>query len=163
MTVNTTKKGITAVVAIVLLLMMTVAAAGLAYMWISSMQTDTQQKTTQQLNAQQQQMQGAFNVESVWGGPAPGNMVFSVRNTGTTAINFGAPGLKFYVNGVLTATPATLSGVGILEPGRASTAAITTTTVFPTAGGAATLKIVSAEGVTAEYRCAVTTSTQSTC
>ena len=42
MTENTSKKGITAVVAIVLLLMMTIAAAALAYAWISQMQKGAQ-------------------------------------------------------------------------------------------------------------------------
>jgi len=167
MTLNTAKKGITAVVAIVLLLMMTVASAGLAYMWISQMQTGTQQKTTEQLNAQQQQMQGALAIESAWNSgvpPALGNLQFAIRNVGTTALSFGAgSNVQFYVDGVLTGTPATLTAVGTLAPGAASTALIDTGSAYPAAGVSKTIKIVTKDGVTAEYKCSPQTTGQKEC
>ena len=56
------KKGITPVIAIVLLLMMTVASAGLAWMWLQSMQTSTQEQLTEQVK---QIGANPFNVISV--------------------------------------------------------------------------------------------------
>ncbi len=165
MTINTAKKGITAVVAIVLLLMMTVAAAGLAYMWISQMQTGTQQKTSEQLNTQAQQMQSSLNIESVWA--SGGMMFFSLRNTGSTTVDLTyANGARFYVNGAIqTANPTGMTG--LITPGATFTVqtAAATGGAWPGVGAtnAKTVQVVTVEGVSTEYKCMVSTATATTC
>lgn len=153
MTKNTTKKGVTAVVAIVLLLMMTVAAAGLAYMWINQMQTGTQAKTTAQLDTQTQQMQGSIKIESAWIDNT--NMILlTIKNTGSTAIN-DLSTARVYVDGVPGPTLATWANVALgtpLAPGEASNT-LTSTEAEPGVGVSKSIRIITSEGIETTYVC----------
>ncbi len=101
------RKGITAVVAIVLLLMMTVAAAGLAYMWVGGMQTGVQKDTTTQAETIQQQASDCMKVDNTYA-----SSVY-IRNCGNGVIR--AQDLLIYVNGL----PANYSLQGDIEKGEA--------------------------------------------
>lgn len=61
------RKGVEAVVAIVLLLMMTVSAAGIAYVWTSSIQKDVQETGTAQTQKLVEQASSCMSIDSVSG------------------------------------------------------------------------------------------------
>lgn len=74
-----TRKGITPVVAIVLLLMMTVAAAGAAFTWFSQMQEQVQDRASSELNRQ-------LEVRDLVCDSANDQIEISISNTGSTTI-----------------------------------------------------------------------------
>ncbi|MDY6773718.1 MAG: archaellin/type IV pilin N-terminal domain-containing protein [Candidatus Nanohaloarchaea archaeon] len=80
---NVSRKGVTPVVAIVLLLMMTVGAAGAAYTWFSQMQQQLQEKARTQLQSQLEVKDLECNAE-------PENTVeVALKNSGDTTVRLG--------------------------------------------------------------------------
>ncbi|MDY6766123.1 MAG: archaellin/type IV pilin N-terminal domain-containing protein [Candidatus Nanohaloarchaea archaeon] len=73
------RKGITPVVAMVLLLMMTVAAAGAAYVWTQGIISGQRQEATQQLNTE-------ITVRDLQCAAGSGEADFFLDNTGSTTI-----------------------------------------------------------------------------
>lgn len=93
------RKGITPVIALVLLLMMTVAAAGMAYVWFMSVQEETQTTVQESLSERTGQMAGAVTIDAVY---ETGNVAYvAVRNTGSVT----------YTNNVLVYVGPTACGV----------------------------------------------------
>jgi flagellin-like protein len=83
------RKGIDAVVAVILLLLMTIAAAGAAYLWITRLSTMVQ-TTAQESFLEQQRKQGTrYSLDSIWN--VTTDLVFTVRNTGS----YDIPGADF--------------------------------------------------------------------
>ena len=76
------RKGITPVIALVLLLMMTVAAAGMAYIWFQDVQQETQDTVSDSLAERTGQMAGAVSIDAVYE-DADVTQV-AIRNTGST-------------------------------------------------------------------------------
>ncbi len=84
---NVRKKGITPVIAIVLLLMMTVAAAGLAYEFIMNMSEKQTEAIGEQVDAQSNKMRTEFRVIQVKGGAAAtGDLDYYIKNVGSLEI-----------------------------------------------------------------------------
>ena len=84
------RKGITPVIAIVLLLMMTVAAAGMAYVWIMDLQEDIGEETKKDLANLNKQKNARLSVETVWntsGGTSDGLISVMVKNAGSYAFS----------------------------------------------------------------------------
>lgn len=77
------RKGITPVIALVLLLMMTVAAAGMAYVWFMDVQEETQDTVRDSLSQRTDQMAGAVVVDAVYETGVAGSTDIIVRNTGS--------------------------------------------------------------------------------
>ncbi|MDY6769480.1 MAG: archaellin/type IV pilin N-terminal domain-containing protein [Candidatus Nanohaloarchaea archaeon] len=108
------RKGITPVVAIVLLLMMTVAAAGAAYTWFSQMQQRIQSEATTQLQTELQ-------VKDLRCNARPKNtVVLALSNTGSTEID--SSDVDLFIRGSgghlnATVTGLDWSGAGFSEPG----------------------------------------------
>ncbi len=75
-------KGITPVIAIVLLLMITIAMVGFAFVWFQGMWSQTAETTSSQIQAQQQAMLKTIVIDNV---NCPGADIY-VRNTGSTTI-----------------------------------------------------------------------------
>jgi len=75
------RKGITPVIAIVLLLMMTVAAAGVAYLWIMNLQEGMEETANEGIEKQQRDSSAAITIESVWKNGLATS--FLIRNSGT--------------------------------------------------------------------------------
>ncbi|MFB6076544.1 MAG: archaellin/type IV pilin N-terminal domain-containing protein, partial [Candidatus Nanohaloarchaea archaeon] len=73
------RSGITPVVAIVLLLMMTVAAAGAAYTWFSQMQSQVQERATQTL-------QTDMEVKDLRCDSSTDKIEVAIKNSGSTEI-----------------------------------------------------------------------------
>ena len=92
------RKGITPIISVILLLMMTIAIAGLAYTWLQRMQTSVTNQTEASTTRMLQGMNIQLRVDSVqlWncsGDDANATIYF--RNTGGTAAN----NLQLYVGG----------------------------------------------------------------
>ncbi|MDY6762027.1 MAG: archaellin/type IV pilin N-terminal domain-containing protein, partial [Candidatus Nanohaloarchaea archaeon] len=73
------RKGITPVVAMVLLLMMTVAAAGAAYVWTQGIITGQQEEAEEQLNTE-------ITVRDLQCTASNGNVEFFLDNTGSQTV-----------------------------------------------------------------------------
>lgn len=84
---NVSRKGITPVIAIVLLLMMTVAAAGLAYEFIMNMSEKQTEAIGEQVSAQSDKMRTELRVLQIQNGSNQDNFTFFVKNTGSMNLN----------------------------------------------------------------------------
>ncbi len=110
------RKGITPVIALVLLLMMTVAAAGMAYVWFMDVQEETQDTVKDSLSQRTDQMAAAVKIDATYeDGLVATSTDIIVRNIGSTtytgmstvllggdvcsaAVALGAPGTVTVVN-----------------------------------------------------------------
>lgn len=81
------RKGITPVIAIVLLLMMTVAAAGMAYVWVTGVQQETQNAVSESMRERTAQMGGGITIDAVY----EDNNVTTVAIRNTGSITFTGP------------------------------------------------------------------------
>ena len=84
------RRGITPVIAIILLLLMTVAAAGAAFLWITKFQSMVGQQMNKQLSDQQRCQLIQMSVDDVWANDpadpqddADNMMIFTLRNAGS--------------------------------------------------------------------------------
>ncbi|MCK5333209.1 MAG: hypothetical protein KAJ24_01755 [Candidatus Aenigmarchaeota archaeon] len=83
------RKGITPVIALVLLLMMTVAAAGMAYVWFMDVQEETQETVRDSLSQRTDQMAGAIVIDAVYETGAASSTDVIIRNTGSVTYTGG--------------------------------------------------------------------------
>ncbi len=115
------RAGITPVVAIVLLLMMTVAASGGAYAWMQQVQNEAQEDADQGLSSR-------LDVKSV---TCEGSVAtIAVSNTGSRAFTGGPADVFLYADDTLAANATTdISGESFLQPGGVSILHVS----FPTA------------------------------
>ena len=163
------RKGITPVIAIVLLLMMTVAAAGMAYVWIMSLQEDIAASTNEDLKNLQTQKNARLGIEAVRNntdattnpaGNAQGNLAFIVKNAGTYTFSATEVGnIKIYVDGVDVSRDGGNQAELAKIAGQGTSAQIYTGTAFPrTPGsdGGVRIEVVPPVGVGATYLCSKT-------
>lgn len=90
-------RGITPIIAIILLLLITIAAAGAAYIWIAMIQRQIATQAESGLETNLKQMHGRVSMESVWNDSLV--ICASLRNSGT--ISYTENDLKqltFYIN-----------------------------------------------------------------
>lgn len=87
------RHGITPVVSIVLLLMMTIAAAGAAYSWFDQMQTDIQQQARQQLETSVETRDLQCIID-----PAGDQLLVALKNIGKRDIRGDAVDVYVYDN-----------------------------------------------------------------
>ncbi len=84
-------RGVTPIISVVLLLMMTVAVAGLAWVWLQGMTTGTMDATKNMTDRQMQQMLTIIDIADYTaacdGTGAVKNITFQVFNRGTTNID----------------------------------------------------------------------------
>ncbi len=124
------RRGITPIVAIILLLLMTIAAAGAAYVWITRLQSIITTGATEQFIQQQQKQNTRLSIETIWAenptnpswppnGTAPSQNIlfFVIRNTGT----YDIPTVDFdrttiYVDGKLITFGSNQTGAGAATP-----------------------------------------------
>ncbi len=83
---NVGKKGITPVIAIVLLLMMTVAAAGLAYEFIMNMSETQTEAIAEQVEAQSDKMRTDIRILQIQNTSSANLLQFIIRNQGSTDV-----------------------------------------------------------------------------
>jgi flagellin-like protein len=84
-------KGITPVIAIVLLLLITISMIGFAFVWFGRVTSIVTNQTEEQLTGQTQQLAKTVRIEAVTSSQV------TVRNTGTSTIAAGE--LKAFING----------------------------------------------------------------
>ena len=151
------KKGVTAVIATVLLLMMTVAAAGVSYNWINDMQKNIQKSTENKYANDAAKTDAKLFIDSMW---KTGSYIeFTLHNTGTYTFS-DLTKFSYYVNGIKKTTPASLTGILIAG----NITSVITTDPFPTAlNTQTTIKLVADTGTSVVYRCEIMTLGQTYC
>lgn len=155
------RKGITAVIAIVLLLMMTVGAAGFAYIWVTDLQNRLQGSTTTSVEQMTAANNAKLGIDSMWNDT--GSISINLRNSGSYAFpelgNF-----RIYVNGVPLDNTADVQNLGgAFAPKDVKTIKLITT-AFPAPGMPKNIKILSdIEGVQVTYKCSISMSTETYC
>jgi flagellin-like protein len=75
-------KAITPIIAIILLMLITVSAAGAAFLWIQIVQSQVSEETQTGLTSSLMQMHGRVAIEAVWN-ETGGHICMIVRNSGT--------------------------------------------------------------------------------
>lgn len=137
------RKGLTPIIAVVLLLLMTVAAAGLAYQFVTGTQSDVQEKVKSNVDSQLSASDYAFIIENV--GKSGTGHAITIRNTGKAAIT--ASDLSLYIDGASVAHGLT----GSIAAGSTTTTAALGT--FPSAGATSNIKITHKSGYQALHSC----------
>ena len=79
-------KGISAIIAVVLILLITVALAAAGYMFFSTTFSSITQSAGQSISSTTGKFQASFQIESVYN-TTPGVTNFTIRNTGSTTLN----------------------------------------------------------------------------
>lgn len=145
------KKGLTPIIAMVLLLMMAVAAAALMYTFAFNLQTKAQegveQTTTELIEQQQEYAQTRLSIDSVYNDTADGTLVVIIRNVGSKTIADGST-IGLYVDGRKYDVGTACDG---LAP--QNTCTVDTTASFPAAGEKAVIRLVAPSGVSTTYTC----------
>ncbi len=160
----TTKKGLTPVLSMVLLLMIAVAAVGIMYGFVMKLQKGTQSNIQKQTGAMQQKIQQQintqFDIESVFK-TSDNHIGISLRNTGSSEICF--KDLTVYVNGVPTTGVVKVSpATDCVTPGQIMILNVTAYP-FPALGQTDNIKIASTAGTSATYTCSITETGQTSC
>ncbi|NOQ55562.1 MAG: hypothetical protein GQ477_02015 [Nanohaloarchaea archaeon] len=161
------RKGITPVIAMVLLLMMTVAAAGLAYEFIMDM-TDTQTAAIEdQVSAQSDKMRTDLQILQVQENPiTSANLDFIIKNTGTlvvAAIDEGTTNYK--VDGAIEITPTftgTCTSNDALEISETCILTVASEDL-PVVGTTKTFEFILNNGYVLAYGCNVVSGTDTHC
>jgi len=148
------RKGITPVIAIVLLLMMTVAAAGMAYVWIMSLQENIASDTEKDLETLQETKNARLSIESVWNDT--NGFGIMIKNAGTyTFTATDATNIRTQVGTYTASGCATIAG-----PGTTCTITVTQAQqqfpITPGSDGEVTIKVISPKGLGDTYSCSVT-------
>lgn len=159
------RKGITPVIAIVLLLMMTVAAAGMAYVWIMSLQEGIAADTDADIARLQDQKNTRLEIVSVYNTSA-GEMNFIIKNAGTRVFTPTEAGnIMIYIDGQMKTLPVACS-TAISSQGTTCTYN-TAGTQYPTVpgrNGAVEIKVEPPFGTGDVYVCSIPdTGTHKTC
>ncbi len=148
------RKGITPVIAIVLLLMMTVAAAGMAYVWIMSIQEDIAADTERDLANFNKQKNARLSISAVWNDSGDISMI--IKNAGTYVYTADDVGNIQILVGSEVITPTTCGSLST----QGTTCTVDSSTAFPTTAGelgAVTMRIVAPIGMGDTYTCSVPT------
>ena len=162
------RKGITAVVAIVLLLMMTVGAAGLAYVWVTNLQNKVQDTTGSNVKQMSDEQGARIVIDSIWNSTSSdgvatpcttaGCIAFNVRNTGS--YDFDKSKMVFYIGNLrflpTAAYAGTLAGKDLMQ--------VRSNITYPAPGESKTVKVTTEIGsASATYLCEVSSSGNVNC
>jgi len=104
-------KGITPVIAIILLMMITIALAGFTYIWLQGVFKTSSNNTKTQLEQQQRSMMKTIRIDSATSGTGE----LAIRNTGSESITSNE--IAVFVNG----TKVGCTGLGDIAPGSVGT------------------------------------------
>ncbi|NOR85178.1 hypothetical protein GQ473_03595 [archaeon] len=155
------RKGITPIIAIVLLLMMTVAAFGMTFVWVQKTQGEIQQGVSDDITNMMGKNAAQFGIESVY---EDGNEIsVIIRNTGTyTFVNGDV--FNVYVDGQAVALTVAALAVDLAPKG---TVTFTTTVVTPWANIQDTntheIKVISPQATIATIACIPAKTAQGYC
>ena len=162
--IHNRRKGITPVIAIVLLLMMTVAAAGLAYEFIMNMSEKQTEAIGEQVGAQSDKMRTELRILQVQANGA--NLDFLIKNTGSLVLsNITTVDTDFKVDGKIEAT-TTFTGNCVTEPSIEIGETCTLTVAgqsLPVVGTTKTFEFILGNGYTLAYGCNKASSVDTFC
>ena len=113
------KKGITPVIAVILLLLITIAMVGFAFIWFSRVLTTATNATQAQLENQLSAQAKKISIDNV--NPSASPRVVSIRNIGTQTISTSE--IALYIGGA----PTAISCPSSLAPGTATACTWATT------------------------------------
>ncbi|MBW6461518.1 MAG: flagellin [DPANN group archaeon] len=162
---NVNRKGITPIIAIVLLLMMTVAAAGLAYEFIMNMSDKQTSAIDDQVNAQSDKMRTDLRILQVQ--KNSGNLNFIIKNMGSVVIaGINDTTTDYIVDGKINAITPSFSGdcntKPTIEISETCTLTVTGETL-PMVGTTKTFEFILKNGYKLSYGCNVASSTDDFC
>jgi len=151
-------KGITPVIASVLLMTITVAATASAYTFMTGIQEDFMENTENQLEDQERNSQSDINIETAYNS-TDGYIILSVRNTGALTLEVeDSSGNKLW-NLFVEGRPVD-GGTGWTHRGSVTesiapqaTIGINTTTKFPGPGKDKLMKLTGSNGVSDSKVC----------
>ncbi|MBC5792481.1 MAG: hypothetical protein H8Z69_00415 [Nanohaloarchaea archaeon] len=84
------RKGLTPVIGAVLLLGISVAATGSAFVFLQSIQENVQQNSQDKVSEDRRQIQSSMNIENGYKG-SQGHIIINVRNTGERSLEIQQP------------------------------------------------------------------------
>ncbi|MBU4300557.1 MAG: archaellin/type IV pilin N-terminal domain-containing protein [Nanoarchaeota archaeon] len=153
-------KGAAAIIATILLVMMAITAAGMAYTWTMNMQREIQKSTEDKYASDAAKADAKMTIPSMWNNA--GMIDFILQNTGT--YTFELTKFTIYSDGMPVTGAITYSIGAILKPGDITTVSLTTITfpIYP-ATPSRTIKVVADTGTSYTYRCEITSASQSYC
>jgi flagellin-like protein len=136
-------KGVSAIIAVVLILMITVALAAMSYVWFTNVFQTLSESGTSSIAKTTGQLQASFTIESARY-LSGNNTSVSLRNTGVTSLDLSK--VAFYLKGI--PAPVTTGPTGTLTEGQFTTTAfvlsnVTTGAICP---GPTTLTATIAQG-----------------
>lgn len=111
---KTTSKGITPVIATVLLITISVAATVSAFTFINNLQDQAKQNWKNRLDERKAETKSSIDIENAYN--RSGDIALQVRNTGSIALNVNNETVKFYVNGRPEKDWTVFSGSSPLRP-----------------------------------------------
>ena len=100
------RKGITPIVATILLLLLTVAVGGFTYVWMTRVQKGITGGITERITKALTGMKASGTIESIWGSGTQLNL--SVRNNGDVDLDFSTDTANIFCNG----KPLSITAVG---------------------------------------------------
>lgn len=160
------KKGITPVIAIVLLLMMTVAAAGLAYEFIMDMSEKQTEAIGEQVGAQSDKMRTDLRILQVQENIAtPADLDFIIKNTGSVVMSSIDANVDYKVDDRIEASPAFYGDCHTsdsIEIGSTCTLSIPAEDL-PVVGTTKTFEFILDNGYTLSYGCNVASTNDDFC
>lgn len=153
------RKGVTPIVATVLLITISIAATASAYTFIRGAQQDTIQGFNSELSKEQRQRQSNINAEYVYNS-SDGYTIMNLRNTGSISIpitkDSGDRLFSLYADGRPVGSQGKGwtyigSSIDVLDPSELLT--LNTTLEYPSQGDSISLKIVGPYKVTDSHVC----------
>ncbi len=173
------RKAVTPVIAVVLLLMMTVAVGGVAFMWVTQMQKGMQDDITKQQEEMTKKASASLVVDAAWATILGGLTHITIRNNGQytyTATEMDA--MQIHYNGVPQGNLAAIFDDAViptspcvgnaLAPGETCEAlSLVATNMFPWTGGSGwefTLRLIEPNTeVSISKYCRMNSNAQITC
>ncbi len=136
------RRGISPVVATILLIAIAVAAVAITYVWYMSFQSRMQEETEKRAAEEAVRQKGAIKIEKLSTDPE-GSLFIAIRNVGTVKLT----DITVYADLKGTIATKTVNG---LDPGKGTTISWPSAFTAVNAGDVITVKVVSAEGASAE-------------
>jgi len=103
------RKGVEGIIAVVILLMITVAVAGVSFTWITKMQKSMQDDITKQQEAMTKKASASLVIDSAWSTAAAAPMHIFIRNNGQyTFTSSEIDNMQVFYNGVPHGTLSTI-------------------------------------------------------
>ncbi len=155
------RKGVTPTIAAILLITISVAAAGAAYTFIINAQQETARGFEEKLRQEELEDKSDLNIEHMYQSPATGDAVMMVRNTGSITLQVEQDDEKYWTM-FADGTPIGSGGTGWtyqsgpqvdFELSPSDIVTLNTTVSYPAPSTSKVFKLVGRYGTTDTYDC----------